>query len=263
MAKDPAFLFYTADFYIGTVEMTDEQVGRYIRLMCLQHQKGHLSEQAMLKGMGGVHDELIMSKFVIDEDGKYYNERLDAEIEKRNKFTTSRRKNLEKSREEPPEGNAHMDSHMEQHMGAHMDNHMGVHTDSHMDSHMENENVNENKDIKEDINDKKKTNPRARKEPGRKRSNYGWVVLTDTEYARLLQDLGSDELSRCIDYIDESAQTTGNKNKWKDWNLVIRKCNREQWGNKVSYPVAGKGPAAAPQKKSFSEIIAERNGGKP
>ena len=23
---------------------------------------------------------------------------------------------------------------------------------------------------------------------------------------------------------------TGNKNKWRDWNLVIRKCSRERWG---------------------------------
>ncbi len=40
MAKDPAFLFYSSDFYMGTVGMTDAQVGQYIRLMCLQHQKG-------------------------------------------------------------------------------------------------------------------------------------------------------------------------------------------------------------------------------
>ena len=38
------------------------------------------------------------------------------------------------------------------------------------------------------------------------------------------------ELLRCIEYIDESAQLTGNKNKWKDWNLVIRKCSRDKWG---------------------------------
>ena len=35
---------------------------------------------------------------------------------------------------------------------------------------------------------------------------------------------------RCITYLDESAQSNGNKNKWKDWNLVIRKCSRERWG---------------------------------
>jgi len=64
----------------------------------------------------------------------------------------------------------------------------------------------------------------------RKYGAYGWVRLTDEEHQRLLTDLGEDELERCIGYIDESAQSNGNKNKWKDWNLVIRKCSRDGWG---------------------------------
>lgn len=63
-----------------------------------------------------------------------------------------------------------------------------------------------------------------------KRGEYGWVKLTDEEFERLRHELGDVELQRCIAYIDESAQATGNKNKWKDWNLVIRKCNRDSWG---------------------------------
>lgn len=59
---------------------------------------------------------------------------------------------------------------------------------------------------------------------------YGWVKLTEDEYERLIKDLGQVEVDRCIKYIDESAQGNGNKNKWKDWNLVVRRCNREQWG---------------------------------
>jgi len=31
--KDPAVLFYTQDFLTGTFTMTDEQVGKYIRLL--------------------------------------------------------------------------------------------------------------------------------------------------------------------------------------------------------------------------------------
>lgn len=68
--------------------------------------------------------------------------------------------------------------------------------------------------------------------PKKRYGAYGWVQLTEEQYARLLQDLGPAELERCIQYIDESAQQTGNKNKWKDWNLVIRKCSRERWGIK-------------------------------
>lgn len=63
-----------------------------------------------------------------------------------------------------------------------------------------------------------------------KYGEYGWVRLTDAEHEKLLKDLGAAELQRCITYVDESAQRSGNKNKWKDWNLVIRKCNREGWG---------------------------------
>ena len=40
---------------------------------------------------------------------------------------------------------------------------------------------------------------------------YGWVKLSDEEYSRLLNDLGEAEVKRCIEYVDESAQSTGNK----------------------------------------------------
>lgn len=63
-----------------------------------------------------------------------------------------------------------------------------------------------------------------------KYGEYGWVRLSDDEYARLLADLGDEELRRCIAYVDESAQSNGNRNRWKDWNLVVRKCSRDGWG---------------------------------
>ncbi len=63
-----------------------------------------------------------------------------------------------------------------------------------------------------------------------KYGQYGWVRLTQEEYSRLLEELGEAELRRCIEYVDESAQGNGNKNRWKDWNLVIRKCHRDGWG---------------------------------
>lgn len=64
----------------------------------------------------------------------------------------------------------------------------------------------------------------------RAHGQYQWVKLTDEEYSRLLADLGEAELARCIAYVDEAAQSTGNKNKWKDWNLTLRKCHRDGWG---------------------------------
>lgn len=63
-----------------------------------------------------------------------------------------------------------------------------------------------------------------------KHGEYGWVLLSQDEHARLLADLGPEELNRCIKYVDESAQSNGNKNKWRDWNLVVRRCAKQKWG---------------------------------
>lgn len=92
MSKDPAFLFYPQDFYTGTVFMTDEQTGKYIRLLCLQHQTGHLEEKHMLN-ICKTYDVEIFSKFIRDDKGLYYNERLDKEINRRVNYCESRRKN--------------------------------------------------------------------------------------------------------------------------------------------------------------------------
>lgn len=74
----------------------------------------------------------------------------------------------------------------------------------------------------------------AAKEKRHKHGKYGWVLLTDEEYKRLVADLGEAETARCIAYVDEAAQSTGNKNGWKDWNLTVRKCSRDNWGKQQS-----------------------------
>jgi hypothetical protein len=90
MAKDPAFLFYSSDFLIGTAFFSNDQIGKYIKLLCYQHQLGHLSEEQVLEICKG-KDDLILAKFKKDNDGLYFNERLDAESEKRKSFCESRR----------------------------------------------------------------------------------------------------------------------------------------------------------------------------
>jgi hypothetical protein len=96
MAKDPAFLFYSSDFLVGTYTMTDAQVGQYVRLMCLQHQHGHLDVDTIRSVMRGELDNLVMSKFRKDGDGRYYNERLDTEVNKRRDYSKSRADNRSK-----------------------------------------------------------------------------------------------------------------------------------------------------------------------
>jgi uncharacterized phage protein (TIGR02220 family) len=130
MAKDPAVLFYTSDFLSGTMLMRNDQVGKYIKLLCIQHQQGHLSEEDMLE-ICGTYDERIFSKFVKDENGLYYNVRMEVEANKRRAYIESRSNNRK--------GNKNED--MKEHMNEDMSNHMTP--------HMENENINEN--INKDI----------------------------------------------------------------------------------------------------------------
>lgn len=94
MSKDPAVLFYTSDFLTGTTLMTNEQVGKYIRLLCIQHQKGVLSEKDMLK-ICETYDEDIFDKFEKTEEG-YFNKRMREEFEKRKKYSESRANNRKK-----------------------------------------------------------------------------------------------------------------------------------------------------------------------
>ena len=137
MAKDPAVLFYTSDFLSGTMTMRNEQVGKYIKLLCIQHQQGHLSEEDLLE-ICGAYDERIFSKFVKDENGLYYNVRMEVEANKRRAYIESRSNNRKGNKNED------MKEHMRKDMNEDMSNHMT--------SHMENENVNENININRDIN---------------------------------------------------------------------------------------------------------------
>lgn len=92
MSKDPAVLFYTSDFLTGTAFFTDEQRGQYIRLLCEQHQNGHIPENHMLTICLSLGSPVV-KKFVRDADGNFYNERMETEIQKRANFISSRRDN--------------------------------------------------------------------------------------------------------------------------------------------------------------------------
>lgn len=92
MAKDPAFLFYSSDFIVGTQTMNWEDRGKYITILALMHQQGRMDEETIRFLVGSFSDKLI-SKFQKDENGLYYNVRLEEEIEKRSNFVDSRRIN--------------------------------------------------------------------------------------------------------------------------------------------------------------------------
>ena len=119
MAKDPAFLFYSQDFYMGVADLSFEDRGKYISLLCLLHQKGRLNEETIRLCVGSISDNLKL-KFGIDETGLWYNKRLEYETEKRNNFTESRRNNGKKGGR--PENIKPLGKPKNNHMVSHMGN---------------------------------------------------------------------------------------------------------------------------------------------
>lgn len=92
MTKDPAFLFYSQDFLVGTMTMPFEDKGKYITILCFMHQNGPISDETIRLLVGNTTTSL-MSKFTKCEDGLWHNERLETEVKKRIKFTESRKNN--------------------------------------------------------------------------------------------------------------------------------------------------------------------------
>ena len=111
MAKDPAVLFYTQDFLVGTMTMSYEQKGKYITLLCLQHQKGKLTLKE-LQSILNEEDIEVAEKFIKESDGFYYNQKLKFESERRKNYSESRRKNLM---------NKHKNSHMVNDINSHLE----------------------------------------------------------------------------------------------------------------------------------------------
>ena len=114
MGKDPAFLFYPNDWLGGTMGMTFEQKGAYMELLMMQFNQGQFTEAQAKQVLSICFDvawATIKHKF--ETDGTcYWNRRLRDEIEKRRKFTESRRLNglVEKKHEASAK---HMPKHME------------------------------------------------------------------------------------------------------------------------------------------------------
>jgi hypothetical protein len=87
--KDPAYLFYSQDFYTGVATMNFEDRGKYISILCLMHQQGRMNEETIRFVVGSISVNL-KNKFKVDNTGLWYNERLELEIEKRKNFVQSR-----------------------------------------------------------------------------------------------------------------------------------------------------------------------------
>lgn len=115
MAKDPAFLFYSNDFLAGVQDLTFEERGQYITLLCVLHQKGRINDKTIKLCVGNAAAD-VLAKFRQDSAGLWYNERLEEEIEKRRAHAEKqrlrategwkKRKNEGSSKPETSHGNA-------------------------------------------------------------------------------------------------------------------------------------------------------------
>jgi uncharacterized phage protein (TIGR02220 family) len=121
MSKDPAFLFYPGDWLGGTMLFTRSHKGAYMDLLMAQfncpHMNPHMSLQQIQTLLGDdfekMWENILKPKFVQDENGLYYNQKLENEILRRRNFTESRKRNLEQPKKEEPHTDTHMESHME------------------------------------------------------------------------------------------------------------------------------------------------------
>ena len=104
--------------------MTFEEKGAYVHLLMMQFNRGHMTSHMVDQEVGQLW-ERIKDKFVLDENGLYYNVRLDAEIKKRQTFINSRYNNLEGTNQYTKKGRnreGHTDGHMDGHVTSHMEN---------------------------------------------------------------------------------------------------------------------------------------------
>ena len=64
-----------------------------------------------------------------------------------------------------------------------------------------------------------------------KYGTYQRVKLTEEEHERLINEFGKTYIDDVIQKLDEYIESNNNKNKYTNFNLVIRKAIREKWFN--------------------------------
>jgi len=100
--KPPAFQFYADDFQSGTIDMTDAEVGLYVRLLCVQWSRGSIPgdiDEVMRfsRGSTTLQAERVMQKFKAGDDGCLRNQRLESEREKQAQWREKSRMGGKKS----------------------------------------------------------------------------------------------------------------------------------------------------------------------
>lgn len=89
MFNYPCMPFYPSEFLMEVTFLSDEQLGRYIKLLCYNHVFGRLDEEK-IRSICHEGDDKILALFKRDEDGLFYHQRLEYENEKREAYSTAK-----------------------------------------------------------------------------------------------------------------------------------------------------------------------------
>ena len=241
--KDPAFLFYTNDFQGGTIDMSCEEVGAYLRLLMYQHQHDKIpNNKERLMRITGIFSE---EKFdvVWEVVGKKFNQTVDHLVNERLKQETTKRTEF-KPKKIASASLAGLISKSDltkkqvaeikkaftindfvnypideiKNMVREWFNQMVNHLVSHSVSNIENENVNENIDRDKEKGGMGEKTIRERKGEAREPSNEKvqfaeFVSMTNVEYSTLVTELGDADTKRCIEILDNYKGSKGQKYK--------------------------------------------------
>lgn len=208
MGKDPAFLFYPNDYLGGTMGMTLEQKGCYMELLMMQFNHGKFTEAQAKQVLSICFDvawATIKQKF--ETDGTYYwNKRLAEEIQKRRKFTESRRLNALNPKKTKPELKA---------------------SAKHMHKHMENENENENISKDEKVNRFESRTKELNKDVGLNEMDMKKFNLYWTQ---------SSERGKKLHY--EKQKTFDHKRRMQTWKLNSHEKYSDDTTRKSDYSIS-------------------------
>lgn len=192
MAKDPAVLFYTSDFLSETVLMSDEEIGQYIKLLCIQHQKGMLTEKDIKKIC--TNDD-VLAKFERKPDGTYVNIRLDEEIARRKAYSESRRNNRKKKENSTSEDMKNICSTHEKHM----ETEAGTGTE---------------------IRTTADTGAKEKKGILKKSSYAEFLTITNDEYSSLIKKFGTQKVAKMIEILNNYKGSSGKKYQ-SDYRAIL------------------------------------------
>lgn len=210
--KDPAFLFYPGDWLGGTMTFNRAHKGAYMDILMAQFSHGHLTIDDIKIILGNDFEIMwefkLKKKFTMDEDGLFFNERLEIEMTKRRNFTLSRRNNLKSEKKSLS------------HMGDHKENHIG--------DYMENRNRNRNTNALNTINVsfEKFWDLYDKKKGDKSKLMKTWSKLTDQERTEIMLHIPRYKTEQPDKKYRKNPETYLNNKTWKDEVLGVETNNK-------------------------------------